>query len=126
MAALPAAAAENAADKTIMLLEEITVTAQKRSQNLQDVGIAVSAFSGDQLKSLGMVDTADIASQTPGLLFTQPGGSQLIGLPAIRGVSQNDFAPHQETPNALYVDEAYVSFVAGIRNICSMSSGSRC
>ncbi len=113
IAALPAAAAENAADKTIMLLEEITVTAQKRSQNLQDVGIAVSAFSGDQLKSLGMVDTADIATQTPGLLFTQPGGSQLIGLPAIRGVSQNDFAPHQETPNALYVDEAYVSFVAG-------------
>ncbi|WP_138378910.1 TonB-dependent receptor [Luteithermobacter gelatinilyticus] len=112
--ALPAQAneAEDGAGTTL-LLEEITVTAQKRSQNLQDVGIAVSAFSGDQLKSLGMVDTADIAAHTPGLLFTQPGGSQLIGLPAIRGVSQNDFAPHQETPNALYVDEAYVSFVAG-------------
>ena len=36
------------------LLGEIVVTAQKRSQNLQDVPIAVSAFSGEQLDKLGI------------------------------------------------------------------------
>jgi len=92
------------------VLEEIVVTAQKREQSLQDVGIAVTAFSGAQLRALGMVGSDEIAQQTPGLLFTQAGGTQSIGFPAIRGVTQNDFGPHQELPNAIYVDEAYLSF----------------
>ncbi len=44
--ALPAAAQ--------VLLEEVLVTAQKREQNLQDVGIAITAFSGDQLRAFGV------------------------------------------------------------------------
>ena len=49
------------------LLEEIIVEAQKREQNLQDVGIAVTAFSGDQLRALGITDSIDLVAQTPGL-----------------------------------------------------------
>ena len=49
------------------VLEEITVTAQKREQNLQDVGISVSAFSGDQIEALGMTNTTEIIQQVPGL-----------------------------------------------------------
>jgi iron complex outermembrane receptor protein len=36
------------------VLEEIVVTAQKREQNIQDVGIAITAFTGDQMRSLGI------------------------------------------------------------------------
>ena len=36
------------------VLEEIVVTAQKREQNIQDVGIAITAFTGDQMESLGV------------------------------------------------------------------------
>jgi len=91
-------------------IEEIVVTAQKREQSLQDVGISVTAFSGRQIEELGFSGSEEISRMTPGLLFTLPGGSASIGFPAIRGVSQNDFGPHQEVPNAVCVDEAYLSF----------------
>src|SRR6266851_1611423 len=48
-------------------LEEIVVTAQKREQNLQEVPIAVAAFSGDQLKEAGAVQPLDLAAMTPNL-----------------------------------------------------------
>ena len=99
------------------VLEEIVVTAQKRDQNLKDIGIAVTAFSGDQLRALSISDSVELANQTPGLIFTQAGGSSLSGLPSIRGVSQNDFGSHQETPNALYIDDVYVSNLSAISSM---------
>jgi len=48
-------------------LEEITVTAQKREQNLQDVPLAVSAFSGDSLQQAGIKDVWDLARAVPSL-----------------------------------------------------------
>ena len=44
------------------VLEEITVTAQKREQNLQDVGISVSSFTGTQMEALGIKQSYDIAA----------------------------------------------------------------
>ena len=90
-----------------VLLEEIIVTAQKREQNLQDVGIAVTAFSGDQIKELGYTNSIDIAQQTPGLNIIQ--FHPTLTTVSIRGVSQNDFADHLEPPIALVVDNVYVS-----------------
>ena len=49
------------------ILEEVMVTAQKREQNIQDVGISITAFSGDQLKNLGIANTVDITQQVPAL-----------------------------------------------------------
>ena len=48
-------------------LEEIVVTAQKREQNLQDVPMAVSAFSGSALQNAGVADIEDLARQVPAL-----------------------------------------------------------
>jgi len=90
------------------VLEEITVTAQKREQSLQDVGIAVSAFTGDQMRALGVAESGDIASFTPGVHL----GGALAGQNAqftIRGVTQNDFNDIVESPNAVYVDEGYIA-----------------
>ncbi len=89
------------------LLEEVVVTAQKREQSLQDVGISVTAFSGNQLRELGYTNTIDIAAQTPGLGIIQ--FHPTLTTVNIRGISQNDFADHLEPPIAMYVDEAYVS-----------------
>ena len=90
-----------------LVLEEVVVTAQKREQSLQDVGISVTAFSGDQIRELGYTNTIDIAQQTPALNIIQyhPTLTTMV----IRGISQNDFADHLEAPIATYVDEAYVS-----------------
>lgn len=93
------------------VLDEIVVTAQRREQSLQDVGVSVTAFGGDQIQKLGYTNTIDIASQTPGLMFSDVVGSGWNALPAIRGVTQNSFDPHHEHPNAIYVDDAYISFI---------------
>jgi hypothetical protein len=45
---------------------DIVVTANKRSENVQKVPIAVTAFSGDQLKALGVTDTTQITQHVPG------------------------------------------------------------
>ena len=93
-------------------LEEIIVTATRREVNVQDTGISVSAFSGDTLDQLNITDTDLLTTVTPGLMFQNGGGTPLVGLVSIRGVAQNDFAGHIESPNALYVDEVYQSSIS--------------
>lgn len=95
-------------------LEEIVVTAQKREQSLQDVGISIAATSGEELRRLGLTSTSELGAITPGLVVWEFGNSPTVSVFTIRGVSQNDFADHNEVPNALYADGAYVSFVGGI------------
>ena len=91
-------------------LQEILVTAEKRSENLQQVPIAITALSGDELASRGVLGTQDLASASPGVLITQFGTAANAMAIYIRGIGQLDFAEHQESPVALYIDGAYVSF----------------
>src|SRR5438874_11447462 len=94
-------------------LEEVIVTAQKREQNLQEIGISLSAVSGSDLTDLGVVGATDITKSMPAVVLTQPNGPSSFSL-AIRGVVQNDFADHQESPAAIYVDDVYVSQMVGL------------
>jgi iron complex outermembrane recepter protein len=66
-------------------LEEIVVTAQKRSENLQNVPMAISAVTGAALEAIDATTVSDIARFVPGLSVasTGPGQSQVI----IRGIS---------------------------------------
>jgi len=91
-----------------VLQDTIVVTAQKRDQDQQDVGIAVMAYSGEQLRELGFTDSIDLIAQTPGLDAAGFGGGAIPSF-NIRGVGQNDFAANQEAPVALYIDETYQS-----------------
>ncbi len=43
------------------LLEEVIVTAQKREQSIQDVGISITAISGEQMEALGIANSSEIA-----------------------------------------------------------------
>ena len=88
------------------LLEEVIVTAQKREQSIQDVGIAITAFSGDQLDAFGFTNNTEVAAFTPGVHISgnNAGHTQQF---TIRGATQNDFFDLAEAPNAVYVDEAY-------------------
>ncbi len=88
-------------------LPEIVVTAQKREQNLQDVGTSLTALDSSTLQSLGMKDVTAIAGQVPGMQFNQFGAT--VTIYNLRGVSQNDFSDHQEAPVAAYADDAYVA-----------------
>lgn len=90
------------------VLEEVVVSAQKREQNIQDVGIAMSAFSGDQLKALGVQQSYDVAAFTPGVAISGNLAGQNTQF-TIRGVTQNDFNDIVEAPNAVYLDEGYIA-----------------
>jgi iron complex outermembrane receptor protein len=90
-------------------LEEITVTAQKRVQNLQNVGISITAVQGSDLRELGIVDTKQLGAALPGLQLNSASGGNYGTQLTIRGVANTDFSPHQESPNSMYVDEVYIS-----------------
>ena len=90
-----------------IVTDEIIVTAQKKEQSLQSVGIAVTAYSGEQIEALGFQNTTDIVYQTPGLQLYE--FSPTITVYNIRGVSQNSFADNLEGPIAVYIDDGYVS-----------------
>ena len=94
------------------IMDEIIVTAQRRSQNLQDVGISVSAFSSEQLKTAGVVNSIDVARLTPGVAVSGSIGGQNSQF-TIRGVTQNDFNDGIEAPVAVYVDETYIPNLQG-------------
>lgn len=93
---------------------EIVITASRREQNLQDVGISVTAFGGKALEELGVRQTIDIVGQVPGLRMNQYSSASPVF--NIRGVSQNSFDDHLETPVAVYIDDAYVAF-AGAQSV---------
>jgi iron complex outermembrane receptor protein len=94
--------------------DELIVTAEKREENLQNVGVSVTAFSGANLEALGVTDTDDLAGLIPAVNIQSAGGTDLQLVVNIRGVSQNDFGDHNEPPVAVYVDEGYVSWLGAV------------
>jgi iron complex outermembrane receptor protein len=88
-------------------LEEVVVTATRREQSVQDVALSVTAFTGDQIRSLGFTNTTDIVSMTPGLNYTVPNAESSQINFFLRGVGLNDFADASENPVAVYVDDVY-------------------
>jgi iron complex outermembrane receptor protein len=105
LALLPIAAATVNAQTSV--LEEVVVTAQKREQNIQDVGITMNAMSGEQLQALGVRTSDELAVFTPGVHISGALAGQNSQY-AIRGVVQNDFNDIIEAPNAVYLDEGYI------------------
>ena len=80
------------------VLEEVVVTAQKREQDLSDVGISITAMSGDQLRELGMTNSTQLDDMVPGLMVTDYGGGVTTQF-TIRGSSQLDFSDHHVFSN---------------------------
>lgn len=88
------------------VLEEVIVTAQKREESIQDVGISITALSGDAMEALGLDNMQEISQQIPGLqLQTFTPAFTIFNL---RGISQNNFTDNLEAPVAAYLDDVYV------------------
>ena len=92
------------------LMEEITVTARKREEGLQDTPIAVSVFSGESLEARGVQRIDEIAGLTPNMSFdninTNGGGGNSAAV-FLRGVGQRDFLPSADPGVGIYVDGVY-------------------
>ncbi len=101
---LPAVAlAQTAANQ----LEEITVTAQKRAQSFNDVGIAVTAFTGEDVEALGFDQLKDIGAQTPNVQIKEVVANSVANV-TIRGVGLNDYAANNNPAAGIYVDDVYL------------------
>lgn len=94
-----------------VLTRDIVVTANRREESLQRVGVAATALSGESLSNLGMTQASDLARIVPAFSINYANPS--ISQTNIRGVSQNDFADHLEPPIAVYQDESYVGTSGG-------------
>ncbi|MDT8398660.1 MAG: TonB-dependent receptor [Pseudomonadales bacterium] len=89
------------------LLEEILVTARKRSENSQSIGLSMAVFDADALKTMNLKSLPDVSSAISNVeLFEDFSGA---GLPTwiIRGVGLQDFNTNNTPTAAVYVDEVY-------------------
>ena len=92
-------------------IEEIVVTARKRSENLQDVPAAVSAFSGRELVERGVEDIREVARITPNLTINETSGLQPGSVQAfIRGIGSD---PGFDQGVGIYVDDIYLNRTFG-------------
>lgn len=82
-----AASAQGSGDAASSTRDVITVTARKREENLQDVPIAITALTADNLRDANTYGLEDVAQSTPGLVFRPFTG---FPEPTIRGLSQVD------------------------------------
>ena len=87
------------------VLSEVVVTATKRSENIQDVPIAISALSGKELQSLNLSDPMMIASLTPNLSAESGYGAAFGALYRLRGVGTNEFTTTLQPAVGVYMDE---------------------
>jgi len=104
---LPAVAQDNAGSG--FSLEEIQVTARRRTESLQDVPIAVTAFSADELALRGASDITDIAQVAPSVTLEPSRATNSTLTAFIRGVGQQDPLAGFEQGVALYLDDVYVA-----------------
>ena len=91
-------------------LEEIIVTANKRSESANDIGMAISAVSGDQLSDQKLVSLEELTSVVPGLVFAN--SQQNTPILTMRGVGFNDSSLGVYPAVSLYVDEIPLPFPA--------------
>ena len=95
-------------------LEEVVVTAQFRSQKLQDTPIAITAVNAEMLEARNQTSLAAVAAQAPNVTLLETGGAFGPGMSAtIRGVGQRDFDPAFEPGVGMYIDDVYYSSLTG-------------
>lgn len=95
------------------VIEEVLVTAQKREQSMQDVSVAVTAFSGAAIEKMGFEEGLDITQQVPNMNFFAIFGEASSPSISLRGISLVNFSDSWESPVALYVDDVYRGNPAG-------------
>jgi len=88
-------------------LEEVIVTAQKREQSFNDVGIAVNVFSSEEIHKLRMFKPQDVAAQTPNVKINNTLANSIPNV-SIRGVGLNDYAVNNNPAAGIYTDEVYL------------------
>src|ERR1700691_518596 len=104
LAALPVLADESGDS-----LDEVIVTAQRRSQSAEEIGVAINVASGAQLQSLRIQQPLALSTIAPSL-STMNATTDSTPLFLIRGVGLDDFNMNNSSGVGTYLDEAFASF----------------
>jgi iron complex outermembrane receptor protein len=97
-------------------LDEIMVTARRRSESLQDTPVAVTALSADELERQQIVSTTDLDKIAPNLQFHSYGtltGNNSAAQVFIRGIGQTDATPAVDPGVGIYIDDVYMGRSVG-------------
>jgi iron complex outermembrane receptor protein len=97
-------------------LQEVVVTAQKREQNIQNVPIAITAFTSETLQAKGITDINSLSNLTPNVNLDAgapfSGDSSVLSA-SIRGIGQDDFAFNLDPGVGVYLDGVFLARTIG-------------
>ena len=100
------------AQEGAVALEEIVVTARRVEERLQDVPLAITAFSAAEIQAAGIDNLDDVANFTPGMTFSNLLG-EFLPVPVIRGIAPTAILDREQNA-AIFVDGVYVSGREGL------------
>lgn len=89
----------------------VTVTAQSRSQQIQDVPIAMQTLAGDTLRDVGVSNLADMDAFVPGLSVDMAQSTRPMIY--LRGIGTQDFGIGTDSPVGIYIDGVYTGKTGG-------------
>ncbi len=90
-------------------IEEVVVTAQRREEKLMDVPISVTAFTGEELETFGVLDITHISQSSPNTTLKVSRGTNSTLTAFIRGVGQQDPVAGFESGIGIYLDDVYMN-----------------
>ena len=96
---------DNPAGASSGVIEELIVTARRRDESLQDVPIAITAFTGEQLDRIGADTLISVGQSTPNVTLEVSRGTNTTITAFIRGVGQQDPVAGFEAGVGLYIDD---------------------
>jgi iron complex outermembrane receptor protein len=107
--ALPLAQPAFAQMSEKLAVEEVVVTAQRRSESLQEVPLAVTALTGEELAMRGLADIGELAQSVPSLTLEPSRATNTTLTAFMRGVGQQDPLAGFEQGVAIYIDDVYLA-----------------
>ena len=108
----PAFAQTDASAASTGGIEEVIVTARKKSEDIQNVPLSVKALTAEELEAAGVQDLRDVTFQTPGLTFNEGAGANYFSKPIIRG--QTDIGGSSDNNVPVFFDGVYISNTSSI------------
>lgn len=104
---------ENASGASSALMEEITVTARKREESLQEVPVSISAFNSNQIEALKVRDLKSLSVSMPNVAMDDIGTSRGVANFSIRGLGINSSIPGIDPTVGVFIDGVYLGSNAG-------------
>ena len=98
------------------LIEEVTVTARKREESLDELPLSVTAFTGESLQARGIDQIDELANYSPNVTFQNNpsfGGASNNAAVYIRGIGAKEFTPTTDPGVGIYVDGVYIARSVG-------------